>query len=243
MPTAMTDPTTDPDQPGPPLHGYRGVEPAEHFAGPKGMTIAISREAGARGTTIAHKLGAILGWQVFDPEMLDYLMIDETGRAQLFAEVPSGAKAWADRHLARLQREGQLNSEPDTTALARLVLVTAARGDTVIVGRGAGFLLPPETTLHARVVAPFEARVSFMAQLLRLSREDAAAEVRNRDTRRENFLTRTLLREMNESIDYDVVVNSGRLGIEAAAQVVGWALRTKQQFAEIGRTTGDETFG
>src|SRR4051794_13596237 len=241
MPTATTDPTADPETPGPPLHGYRGVEPAEHFAGPKGMTVAISRESGARGATIAHKLGAILGWQVFDQEMLDYLMIDETGRAQLFAEVPPGAKDWADRQLARLQRDGKLNAEPDTTALARLVLITAARGDTVIVGRGAGFLLPPETTLHARVVAPFDARVNYMAQLLRLTREEAAAEVRNRDMRRESFPPRPLLREMSETIDYDVVVNSDRLGVEAAAQVVGWALRTKQQFAEIGESNRDET--
>ena len=31
-----------------------------------------------------------------------------------------------------------------------------------------------------------------------------------------------------------VLVNSTRLGIESAAQIIGWAVRTKQQFAELG---------
>ena len=242
MTAPLTEPISDTETPGPPLHGYRGVESVGYFNGPKGMTIAISREAGARGATIAHKVGEILRWQVFDQEMLDYLMMDETGRAQLFAEVPPGGKEWAERQLARLQRERRLNSEPDTTALARLVLLAAARGDAVIVGRGAGFLLPAETTLHVRVVAPFDARVNYLAQWLRLTHDDAAAEVRTRDQRREHFLSRALLRDANETTAYDVLVNSSRLGIEAAAQVIGWALRTKQQFAEIGAKARDETF-
>ena len=73
MPAPPTELTADHDIPGPPLHGYRGIESVGHFAGPRGMTVAVSRESGARGATIAHKVGAILGWQVFDQEMLDYL--------------------------------------------------------------------------------------------------------------------------------------------------------------------------
>jgi cytidylate kinase len=240
MPATSSD-SVETELPGAPLHGYRGVEVEEHFTGPKGMTVAISREAGARGATIAHKVGTILGWQVFDQEMLDYLMIDETGRSQLFADVPPGAQEWADRQLLRLQREQKLNDEPDTTALARLILVAAARGNAVIVGRGAGFLLPAETTLHVRVVAPFQQRVNYLAESLRLTHAEATTEVRDRDVRRESFLTRTLLRESSETTDYDVIVNSGRLGVEEAAQIIGWALRTKQQFAEI-ESAGDETF-
>ena len=32
---------------------------------------------------------------------------------------------------------------------------------------------------------------------------------------------------------YDIVVNSGRLGVEGAAQFIGWAVRTKQQFVDL----------
>jgi hypothetical protein len=40
---------------------------------------------------------------------------------------------------------------------------------------------------------------------------------------------------------YDVVVNSARLGVEGAAQFVGWAVRTKQMFAEFANATPPPT--
>ena len=50
-----------------PLHGFRGDAEVAPRAQPHGLTVAISREAGARGTTIANKVADILAWQVFDP--------------------------------------------------------------------------------------------------------------------------------------------------------------------------------
>lgn len=230
MPTSRLLP---PEAQEPPLHGFRGDAPTVPATHPRGLTVAISREAGARGTTIARKLGELLGWQVFDQEMIDYLLVDESGREQLLADVPDGARTWAEGRFEQLRREGRVNDDPETGALVRLVLMVAARGDAVIVGRGAGFFLPAESTLSVRVVAPFESRVSYLAQTLRLTREEAAAEVRNRDDRRAMFLSRTLLRQPADPTAYDVLVNSTRLGVEGTAQFIGWAVRTKQQFAEL----------
>jgi cytidylate kinase len=219
---------------GPPLHGFRGDQPpAVRLTRPKGLSVAISREAGARGTTVARKVGELLGWQVFDQESLDYLLQDDTARGQLLADVPDGAKEWAGEQLDRLRREQRLNADPETAGMVRLILTVAARGDVVIVGRGAGYVLPVETTLHARVVAPFESRVGYIAQWLRMTHEEAAAEVRARDDRRAKFLARTLFRDPHDLYAYDVVVNPARLGIEGAAQFIGWALRTKQVIGEI----------
>lgn len=230
----------DPGFPGPPLHGYRGeVRPDGRFVRPRGLTLALSREAGARGTTIARKVGELLGWQVFDQETLDYLVQDETAQGQLLAELPDGGADWADAHLAKLQRKQQLTDDAETSGLAKLILVIAARGDAVIVGRGAGYLLPVESTLHARIVAPFEFRVGFLGQSLRLTRDEAAAEVKARDDRRAKFLSRALARDPADLTVYDVVVNSARLGVEGSAQFLGWAVRTKQMFAEIGDQADD----
>jgi len=221
------------DQPAAPLHGYRGDEPDNGETQPRGLTVALSREAGARGTTIAHKVGELLGWQVFDQEMIDYLMVNESGQAQLFSELPDGAKAWVEARHEKLRRARSIKFDTETDSLIRLVLAIAARGDAVIVGRGAGFFLPSESTLHARIVASVESRVSFLAQALRLTREEAAAELRTRDERRARYLTRTLLCNPSDPTVYDLVVNSGRLGVESAAQFIGWAVRTKQQFVDL----------
>ncbi len=217
----------------PPMHGYRGDEPFERGTKPHGLTVALSREAGARGTTIAHKLGLLLGWQVFDQEMLDYLLVNESGRAQLTAELSDGARDWVESRYQELRAERGIEVDGETDGSIRLVLAVAARGDAVIVGRGAGFLLPPETTLHVRIVASFESRVNFLAQSLRLSHDEAAAEIRTRDDRRSRYLTSSLHCNPTDATAYDVLVNSGRLGVEGAAQFIGWAVRTKQQFVDL----------
>lgn len=222
------------DFPAPPVHGYRGEAPTPPPpTRPRGLCVAISREAGARGGTIARKVGELLGWQVFDHDTLDYLTQDDTARGQLLADVPEAAMQWADAHLARLQHDKKLTPDPDTAGMIKLLLTVAARGDAVIVGRGAGYLLPAETTVHARIVAPLDSRITYFAQWLRLSRAEAAAEVDARDERRGKFLARTLGRDVHDPTGYDVVVNAGRLGIEAAAQFIGWAVRTKQMFDEL----------
>lgn len=224
-----------------PLHGFRG-DAAETPARPAGLTVAISRQAGARGTTIARKVAEILSWQVFDHDTLDYLVNDDTARAQLLADVPPDAQRWADGHLAYLRNEHRLNADADALRLARLVLAVAARGNAVIVGRAAGFLLPRATTVHARVVSPLDARVAYMAQELRLTRPEAVEEVRARDERRAAFLDQTLAMDASDLTAYDVVVNSDRLGVEGAAQFVGWAVRTKQMFAELADAPSPPAF-
>jgi len=211
----------------PPLHGYRGEMRPSRMTRPRGVTIAISRESGARGSTVARKLAELLGWQVYDQEMLSYLLQDTTGREQLLADLPAGARGWANENLERLQRERKLNADAETTEMVRLILTLAARGEVIIVGRGAGHLLPAETTLHARVIAPFEDRVSYFTQWLRMTRAEAASEVRACDERRSRFLNRTLNREPNDLYAYDLVVNPSRLGIEGAAQLISWALKAK----------------
>ena len=42
---------------------------------------------------------------------------------------------------------------------AGLILALGAKGEGIFLGRGAGFLLPRETTLHVRVVAPLADRM------------------------------------------------------------------------------------
>ncbi len=230
------------DVPGVPMHGFRGDEPTEALTHPRGLTVAISRLAGSRGATIARKVADILAWQLFDHDTLDYLVQNDTARAQLLADVPADARAWADAQLLHLQRDRNLNADADALQLIRLVLTVAARGSAVIVGRAAGFMLPAETTIHVRVVAPAEARTAYLAQELRLTHPEAADEVRKRDERRALFLGRTLGLDPADLTAYDAVVNSERLGVEGAAQFIGWAVRTKQMFTEIGDAPVPPTF-
>ncbi len=207
-----------------PLHGFRG-ETSERERWPAGLTIAVSREAGARGSSIARRVGRKLGWQVYDQDQIEFMSQTESPTQAL----PEAAQAWTESWLRHLQERGSLSSDPTVVRLARLVLALAAQGEAVLIGRGAGHMLPVATTLHVRVVAPKSARIAYMKQLLRLTEDEAAEEVLRRDAGRAEFLRKHLHLRAHDPHPYDLFVNSGRLSEEACADLITLAARAKLQ--------------
>jgi hypothetical protein len=207
-----------------PLHGYRGERAVESTHRlPVGLTIALSRESGARGGSIARRVGKKLGWQVVDQELLEFLTQDE----QAFQELPADARDWANERLDQLLRARVLSNDPGVVALARAVLLLGSQGEVVMIGRGAGYILPPATTLHVRVMAPESDRIAYMAQWLRLTADEAAEEVRRRDTRRAEFLAAQIGCAADDPNPYDFLLNSSRLGEEASAELIVQAAHGK----------------
>jgi cytidylate kinase len=214
----------------PPLHGNRGdVESVPVLEVPLGLSIAISRETGARGTSIARRLGKKLGWQVYTQELLEFLGANESARSHLLSDVPKNASAWADAQLERLHRENVLLPGAELGELPRLILTIAARGQVILVGRGAGYLLPRETTLHVRIVAPLKERIAYMMQSMRWTHVEADTQVRERDEKRRAFLLKYFNHRTDEIHAYDMVLNSFLLGEEISAEAIAVAVRGRER--------------
>lgn len=209
-----------------PLHGVRGD--SEHSIGAyAGLSIAVSREAGARGGSIARRVAARLGWQVFTQEHLEYLCATESALETVFSETAPSMKSWIDFQLARLQIDRTAAGE-----MPRLVLTLAAKGQAIFVGRGAGFCLPRNLCLHVRIIAPLEARISHMADYSRLTREEAAKSVRIRDERRSEFLRKHFGHKPTDLYEFDLILNSGLLAEETCADVMLAAFNGKRDILE-----------
>ncbi len=218
--------STDSAPPVTPLHGYRG-ETRVTARPPRGLTVVITRQAGARGGRIAKRVGQILGWQLFDQEMLGYLVQSESAKAELLADVPPEALAWANLEYARQLDLRHLNAG-DQTELLRLAFVLAAKGEVVLVGRGVGELLPEATTINARVIAPLAQRIAYFSQWLRLTPDEAEIEVAARDRVRSALQISLVGSDPDELCQYDLLVNSGRLGETECAELIAQAVRVKQ---------------
>jgi cytidylate kinase len=227
----MSDLTTTP------LHGHRG-DRRDRPVAPAGVPIAVSREAGARGETIARRVGKRLGWQVYTQELLEFLCANDVARQSVLADVPADAAGWVAAQLDRVRRDRGIDPEAEGGDMPRLILSIAARGQAVLVGRGAGYYLPRESSLHVRIVAPLANRIAHMADLLRLTREHAAEQVRQRDERRAEFLLKYFGRRTTDPYDFDLVLNSGLLGEETCADVIVAALNGKQDVLD-----GDSRLG
>jgi cytidylate kinase len=212
----------------PPLHGYRGPQDDTSTARiPAGLSIAISREAGARGTTIAKRAGEKLGWDLYTQDMMDYIVQNAPAQNEVEEKLPAGAMEWTQAQLLDLIKSQHLSVNPTVQALARLVLMLGTHGNVVLVGRGAGFLLPQHSTLHVRLIAPLADRIAYTSQWLRLTEEEAADQVHKRDHRRTDFLTTYFHRKPNDVHGYDMMLNTSLLGEEHCADLVVAAAKAK----------------
>ena len=97
-------------------------------------------------------VGARLDWKVFDDELVEAiasrmeLAIDEV---RAFDELaPSVVQDW----ILPLREEHYAPQEAYLDHLAKLVEALGRMGDSIILGRGAGFLLRRAETLSVRVI-------------------------------------------------------------------------------------------
>ena len=82
-------------------------------------------------------------------------------------------------------------------------------------------MLDTKTTLRVRVIAPLDVRVARIAERDRLSEADARAKVLRIDGERVAFNRHHYNADLTDPNNYDMVLNTGTLGIEgAAAQTV-----------------------
>jgi hypothetical protein len=214
---------------GAPRHGFqgdRGAPPAPRH-GPAALTVALSREAGARGGTIARRVARKLGWQVYDQELLEYMAQEAAVSRGVIESLPAPEGDWAEQRLRQLIREQELTEHPLILNLARVVLALGAQGEVVLIGRGAGYILPRESTLHVRIVAPLNERIAYLSQWLRLTVEEATEKVRLRDERRAEFIVTHFRRHPNDVHQYDLVINSSLLGEDACAELIAQAARAR----------------
>jgi cytidylate kinase len=212
-----------------PHHGNQGdrAPPPAPPSVPVSLTIAISRETGSRGGTIAHRTARKLGWPVYNQELLEYIAQEGAFRQGVTDNQTPAAAQWAEHQLDVLLREQNLSQHPSIAELARVVLALAAQGECVIIGRGAGCILPADSTLDVRIIAPLPDRIAYMSQRLRLSLEAAAEEVKQRDRQRTEFIATHFPRQPADIYQYDLVLNSSHLGEELSAELIAQAARAK----------------
>lgn len=214
-----------------PLHGFqgdRGQLPVVALH-PPGLTVALSRESGARGGTIARRVAKKTGWQLYNQELLDYVSQEGTFRDNLLANLNQAAPRWAEDRLEQLIADGQMTQDPAVVHLARTILAAAAQGEVIMLGRGAGYVLPRESTLNVRIVAPLSDRVAYMAQWSRQPADLAAETVRQRDEGRSHFIQTHFQRAANDIYQYDLLLNSSALGEDLCVELIVLAAQAKQK--------------
>lgn len=211
---------------------------AERSAGrtSESLCITISREAGARGSTVARLVGQRLGWTVYDQELLEYIAHEMHLRVGVLESLDEKSYHWAQDWLAALLEDQWQNQDAYIVHLTKVLLAIGMHGEAIIVGRGACFILPRERSLNVRIIAKDSDRVTYLSQLERLTPQEADRFMRDTDEQRKKFVRDYFHRDNTDVHEYDLVLDSSSLGEECCADLVVAAVRGKEALARSRQT-------
>lgn len=200
--------------------------------------VCISREAGAGAGLVGRLLGTRLGWRVYDNELLDTIaqgMEITVEEARTYDELAPGlVQDW----LLPVREEHYAPQEAYLDHLAKLVQTIGRAGDSILVGRGAAFLLPKSETLSVRLIAPLSVRAQRLSERMGVSYRTARRAAHDLDRRYERFIRALHRVDANDPHQYDLVLDTQSLGISLCVEVIAHAVEVSRAGNEEGNGPG-----
>lgn len=190
---------------------------------PNGPSLLVSREQDSGGTRLARLVGERLGWHVYDREIVEEIAQRAHVRQQLVESVDEQVRSrWSEWW----QKPGPDHLAPREylAELREVIFALGHHGHVVIVGRGAAYLLPRESALRLRVIAPLDLRAQRRARTHDLPLDEARQYVQRIDVNRRLFLRGAFGVDPDNPLNYDLVINTGILSLDVAVEIVLAAL-------------------
>ena len=172
--------------------------------------ITISMEPGSGGSVVAQNVARRMGLDFFHREIVHE--IAESGKLPEEALLAMEKERFSgmEDFISSLISDHYLWPGLYLEHLTKVVEAIAERGNAVIVGRGASFILSSEKCLSVRITAPLEIRVQNVVQSFRATPEHARKRVINRESKRRDFVKRSFNMHIADPHNYDLVINSER---------------------------------
>ena len=190
--------------------------------------ITVGREFGSGGRSVGKAVAAALGWDYYDQELVRHVA-EKTGFAERYIEETGEYSASKSRLAYAFSSVGSpevMNglsaSDYLWTVQRKVILDLAEKGNCVIVGRCADLVLTGQDVdcLSLFICAPFEWRVHHRMELENLDEKAARALVEKTDAQREKYYTHYTGRPWGLPENYDICINSARLGIDRTAALL-----------------------
>ena len=199
--------------------------------------VTISRQFGSGGRTLGKMIAEELDYTFADNEIIQRLSKEANVSANWIRSFEKEAgsklsritskmvsKRWLDRVLAG--ERGYLDEEIYLDYMVLIIAQIADEGDAVILGRGSQYILDdhPEA-FHILLIDELENRIKFMVEHYEMIERQAAQAVNYEDRRRASLYRRLGKKNYNDPELYHLVLNMGRLDLQAALKIVCTKLR------------------
>jgi len=187
-------------------------------AGQLGDFITISREAGAGGSYVAEVVGKKLGWEVLDKTLLDRVADRCRLPRESLSPVDETSHNWAYDVLGPWLDSRVVSQDKYVAHLIRIFTAAARRGQVVLVGRGAQFVMPRDQGLAVRIIASEKYRAGRIMERQNVAAPQARRIIEETDRGRRQFVQFFFHHDISDPHFYDIVLNVERLGPARVAE-------------------------
>jgi cytidylate kinase len=184
----------------------------------------ITREPGSGGNILAKRLSEQLGFDLFYQEFIHNMAESARVSVRLLETLDEKGISVLEEWISSLVDKRHLWPDQYLQHLMKIIGTIGKHGRAVIVGRGANFVLPPDKRLSIRVIAPLEMRLKNVSQEYDVAMEDAKHRVLKTESDRKSFVKKYFNDDITNPLNYDLVINTGLLNIDDAANAVKGAL-------------------
>ncbi len=191
---------------------------------PRITVITVSREPGSGGNLVARGISEKLGMDLFHQQVIHEMAESANVSARFVQTLDEKAMNVLDEWIASLVDDRHLWPDQYLQHLMKVVGTIGEHGAAVMVGRGANFIVPPEKRLRVRIVAPMDFRVKSVADTFNVPAKTAKRRIVRTESDRRAFIRKYFNADIDDPSNYDLVINTGTIGIDPAVDSVIGAL-------------------
>ncbi|MBP8989382.1 MAG: cytidylate kinase-like family protein [Clostridia bacterium] len=195
--------------------------------------LTISRQMASYGDEIAEAIARKTGWE---------LLTRETVLQRFFEPITSKNEYHLLKTSARAFRAESEKGPTYRTILEDSLKDFAADHSAVMIGFGSQVIFSANPdAVHLRIIAPEEIRIERVAELYRVSKENAARIVSTADKKHRRFVSTVFGVNSSDPELYDLILNTADLTVEACTATILSLLEQHHQSRQIQRQIQQQT--
>ncbi len=187
-------------------------------------TITISRQPGSKGRFIARKLAEDLGYEFYAGKLINDVAKNAKLSSIVVKNLDEQAPSLLKEIISFFDNKEVLAADQYFRHLVEMIGAIGKVGNAVILGRGANFILSPKSSLRVRIIEPMDSRIQNVMMSFGVSEKEARFAIDKTESERREFVKHYFHHELDEHLNYDMILNAGKLDIDRCVEILKSAI-------------------
>lgn len=182
--------------------------------------VTVSREPGSGGKLIAQGIAEKMKFDMFHQEVIHQMAESAQVSERLLQSLDEKGLSMIEDWAAVAIQQRHLWPDQYLQHLLKVIGTVGKHGRSVIVGRGANFILPPEKSFRIRVIASRKFRAQKVAEEFNISPAEAERRIIRTESDRRAFIRKYFNEDIADPLNYDLIINTESISLDKSVAAV-----------------------